>query len=91
MDALTWLKGLLAAVISSVSTTVLATVGANATGSPLNWTQIANVAGFSALVGGLAYLKQSPIPTELYSVTQTTTTTATSIPLDAKLNDKMEK
>jgi len=90
MNAVTWAKGLLASIISSVATTVLAVMGSNATGSPLNWTQIANVAAFSAIVGACLYLKQSPIPTELYSATQTTstTTTLTSLPMEKDLNEK---
>lgn len=90
MTTLTWAKGLLASIISSVATTLLAVLGSNATGSPLNWTQIANVAGFSAVVGACLYLKQSPIPTELYSATSTTsmTTTLTNLPIEVDLKDK---
>ncbi len=64
MPALTWLKGLLAAVISAVASSILSSGFASASGSPLNWAQIGSIAGSSALVGACLYLKQSPIPDE---------------------------
>lgn len=75
MNLTSWLKGLLASIVSSVATTLLAVLGSNATGSPLNYTQIANVAVFSAIIGACLYLKQSPIPTDISTVT-----TLTSLP-----------
>lgn len=62
MTALAWLKGLAAAIISSVANSTLAVIGCNATGSPLNWSQISTVATTSAIIGAALYLKQSPIP-----------------------------
>jgi hypothetical protein len=85
VDAITWLKGLIAAIVSGVSNAVLATVGCNATGSPLNWSQIGTVAGTAAIVGAAFYLKQSPIPDDVTVKTisfepNKTTVTATTIP-----------
>jgi hypothetical protein len=57
-----WIYGLVAAVITSACTTLLATVGANVTGDPLNWHQVFTVAGSSGFIGAVAYLKQSPLP-----------------------------
>lgn len=79
-----WLEGLVASVISSVSTTVLSVCGSNASGSPLNWTQIANVAGVSGLVGACLFLKQSPIPTDTTTITSSTVKTITVQPSATK-------
>lgn len=65
MDAVTWIKGLLASIISAVSTSVLATGISSGTGSPLNIHQISCVAASSALVGACLYLKQSPLPDDI--------------------------
>ena len=70
-----WLKGLAAAVISGVSNAVVATIGCNATGSPLNYSQIGTVATTAALIGAALYLKQSPLPDDTMTVTTTATTT----------------
>lgn len=58
----TWLKGLIAAVITGVSGAVLTAVGDAATGTPLEWKKIGAVALVAAVVGVAAYLKQSPLP-----------------------------
>ena|SRR5216683_2716783 len=83
MNALTWFKGLLAAVISSVANATLAVIGCNATGSPLNWPQVGTVATTSAIIGAALYLKQSPIPDDVtiksisFEPAKTTVTTTT--------------
>jgi hypothetical protein len=64
VNALTWAKGLAAAVVSAVSTTILASGISSGSGTPLNWHQIGSIAASSALVGACLYLKQSPIPDE---------------------------
>ena len=68
-----WIHGLIAAIISSASTTILATVGTNITGDPLNWHQIQTIAVSSSFMGALLYLKQSPLPAEIIE-TKTTVT-----------------
>lgn len=93
MDAISWLKGLLAAVISAVANSVLAVIGCNATGNPLNWSQIGAVATTSAIVGACLYLKQSPIPDDItvksISIEPAkTTVTTTTIPQTANPPDK---
>jgi hypothetical protein len=88
-DPILWLKGLIAAVVSGVANAVVATVGCNATGSPLNWHQVGTVAATAALVGAALYLKQSPVPDDLtiksISIEPAkTTVTTTTIPGNTK-------
>lgn len=91
MDAITWLKGLLAAVISGVASAILASGFSSASGSALNWSQIGSVAGGAAVVGACLYLKQSPIPDDvtIKSISfepQKTTVTTTTIPKTDKID-----
>lgn len=58
----TWLKGLIASIISGVSGAVLVAVGDAATGTSLDWKRIGTVAVIAAIIGAAGYLKQSPIP-----------------------------
>lgn len=84
MSTTAWIQGLLASIISSVATTVLAVLGSNASGTPLNWTQIVNVAGVSGLVGACLFLKQSPIPSDSTIITSSTVKTITVQPSSSK-------
>lgn len=65
-----WLHNLLAAVITGAVSSGLASLGiaaadaAGVTVQPLNYKQLISVAIAGAVVGLLAYLKQSPLPPE---------------------------
>jgi hypothetical protein len=68
MNAITWIKGLAASIISAAATAVLASGISSSTGSPLNWHQIGSIAASAALVGASLYLKQSPIPDDIEDI-----------------------
>lgn len=57
-----WLHGLLATMITGVSTTGLSLIGTVAIGMTINWKQLAVCCLMSGIVGAFAYLKQSPLP-----------------------------
>lgn len=67
---ITWIRNCIAAIVTGGSSTALASLGiagASAAGvdvKPLDFKQLGAVALAGALVGLLAYLKQSPIPPE---------------------------
>lgn len=63
-DAVTWIKGLVASIISAVSTAVLATGISSSAGNSMNWGQIGSIAASAAVVGACLYLKQSPVPAD---------------------------
>lgn len=63
-DAVTWIKGLVASIISAVSTAVLATGISSSAGNSMNWGQIGSIAASAAVVGACLYLKQSPVPVD---------------------------
>lgn len=78
MDAKTWFKGLLAAIIGAAANGVLVVVVNPGTFDIFTipgWKNIGTVCGSSALVAGAAYLKQSPLPNKIESTTQVTTVT----------------
>ena len=58
-----WLHGLLAAVISSASTTIGAIAGSAAAGADhIDLGQVSGAAIGGAIMGAVLYLKQSPLP-----------------------------
>ena len=57
-----WLKGLASAVITSISTGCLSTIGTNLAGVNIQWQQLLLSSLCAGLVGAAAYLKQSPLP-----------------------------
>lgn len=57
-----WLHNLAATVVTGGSTAALSSIGAVAVGATLNIQQIGAVFASGAIIGVLAYLKQSPLP-----------------------------
>lgn len=77
MDAKTWAKGLLAALIGAGSNGILVVIvnpGTFDIWSTAGWKNIGSVCITSALIAGAAYLKQSPLPTSSEKTTQVTVT-----------------
>lgn len=77
MDAKTWLKGLLAAIIGAAANGVLVVMvnpGTFDIFSVPGWKNIGTVCVASSLVAGALYLKQSPLPTGKSTTTTTTIT-----------------
>jgi hypothetical protein len=69
MSTTDWLRGLLSAAVSSVSTAVLAYIGIPCVGLTINLKQFAVFIAADVIVSLATFLKANPIPTE------TTTTT----------------
>ena len=60
----TWIYGLSAAAITSVSTAGLSALGSSAMNNPINMQQLLTTCGIAGLIGAFAYLQQSPLPPE---------------------------
>jgi hypothetical protein len=63
----TWIKGLVAAIVSSAANTITVMIVAPETfnlTSAGGFRKIGSVALVSAIVGAAAYLKQSPVPND---------------------------
>ena len=81
MDWLHWLKGLVAAIIGGISTSVVAMFVAPDQFNLSNLRKLAELALGAGIINAAMYLKQSPVPPEIETkieVTETNETTKTS-------------
>lgn len=75
----TWGYGLAAVFITAAANTGASLLMSFATGSKVDWHQLAVTCGISGLIAALLYLKSSPLPPDPFITVQTTPGSTTTV------------